>query len=349
MTPGPPSIGHPIRPEAVAGGRARGSVTKRNAFPGDQTLTNVLTKVLYGSTSANARVAILDRREFREGSTFPVELVSCRTPDGENLRMFCKYEAGRTHEGHGHRGGVSYEADVYEKILAPGRYSVPAYFGRHRDRRSGDTWFFIEALDSKSIANTHRLDSGVALPETAGWIGRFHAEFVSRAQKFSNVTRYDAGYYRGFVNRVIEFSKGRRRRYPWLIAVCRRGDEFISQLLGAQPTMIHGEFYPGNVIYEVGRICPVDWESAAVAPGELDLAALTEGWRPQLVAECERAYASSRWPDGAPTTFRRTLAAARLYWAFRWLGDSRTRFHHHRKSEGTLARLLEEAQRWPLL
>ena len=63
-------------------------------------------------------------------------------------------------------------------------------------------------------------------------------------------------------------------------AVCQRADEFIAQLLAAPRTMIHGEFYPGNILYEKGRICPVDWESAAIAAGELDLAALTEGWQP---------------------------------------------------------------------
>ena len=186
------------------------------------------------------------------------------------------------------------------------------------------------------------------LRKAAKWIGHFHADFAARANGFSQITRYDASYYRGFVDRVVEFSKGRHRRYPWLIPVCDRADEFIGQLLATQPTMIHGEFYPGNILYGKGRICPVDWESAAVGPGELDLASLTEGWSARLVAGCEREYAAARWPGGAPTAFRRTFAAARLYWAFRWLGDTRKRFQHHRKSEATLARLLEEAKRWPL-
>ena len=83
--------------------------------------------------------------------------------------------------------------------------------------------------------------------------------------------------------------------------------------------------------------------------GEVDLAALTEGWPPQLITECEQAYTRSRWSNGSPTEFRRTLAAARFYWAFRWLGDSRQRFHHHRKSDAARARMLEEAQRWLLI
>lgn len=334
---------------APATSRWVGPVVGGSPYPETGVLAEVLTTVLHERTRANAVVVILNRQEFRESSTFPAEIVSCRLSDGAHLRVFCKYEAGRSHRGHGHRAGVAYEADVYAAILAPSKCSAPLFFGKHRDRQSGDTWLFIEALDGKSIANTHRLDSRVVLPEAAAWIGRFHADFASRAQELPNITRYDARYYRGFVDRVIEFSKDSSGRYPWLTAVCERADEFIAQLLAAPRTMIHGEFYPGNILYEKGRICPVDWESAAIAAGELDLAALTEGWSPQLITECEQAYTRSRWSNGSPTEFRRTLAAARFYWAFRWLGDSRRRFHHHRKSDATLARMLEEAQRWPLI
>jgi hypothetical protein len=67
----------------------------------------------------------------------------------------------------------------------------------------------------------------------------------------------------------------------------------------------------------------VDWESAAIAAGAIDLAALTEGqhWPVALVRRCERAYRIARWPDGAPSGFARALDAARVYLHFRWLGE----------------------------
>jgi Phosphotransferase enzyme family len=318
----------------------------RAAFPDTRVLIRVLTKLLHGGMSSGERVDVLDRLELREGSTFPVEAIQCQTRDGQRVRILAKYEAGRAHTGHGHRGGVAYEADVYEHVLAASPCSAPAFFGRHHDRRSRDTWLFIEALDAKSLANTHRLNCDVVLPEAARWAGRFHADVASRTHGLSILKRYDADYYRGFVDRVIEYSAGMRRQYPWLTAVCRQAEDVIPHLLAAPTSIIHGEFYPGNILYDNGRICPVDWESAALAPGELDLASLTEGWPPALIAECERAYGQARWPEGAPSTFPRTLAAARLYWPLRWLGDSPKRFFHP-KSEATFFRLLEEAKRWP--
>jgi len=67
----------------------------------------------------------------------------------------------------------------------------------------------------------------------------------------------------------------------------------------------------------------LDWESAAVAAGEIDLAALTEGvyWPKSIVRRCEEAYLQARWPDRGSAGFRARLLAARMYLHFRWLGE----------------------------
>ena len=95
-------------------------------------------------------------------------------------------------------------------------------------------------------------------------------------------------------------------------------------LLAPPQTVIHGEYYPQNVLAQEGVIYPVDWESAAVAAGEIDLASLTEGWPAEFARRCEEEYALARWPEGAPPEFERTLAVARLYFPLRWLGHAGT-------------------------
>ena len=87
--------------------------------------------------------------------------------------------------------------------------------------------------------------------------------------------------------------------------------------------MIHGEFYSKTIMVRKEKLFVVDWESAAVAPGEIDLAALTEGklWRSKIARQCQREYQSARWPKRAPAEFQRTLDAARVYLHFRWLGE----------------------------
>ena len=69
-----------------------------------------------------------------------------------------------------------------------------------------------------------------------------------------------------------------------------------------------------------GLFCPE--ESAAVGPGEIDLATAGDGrWNPDVVDKCDAEYARARWPDGPPHDFSHRLAVARLYTQLRWLGD----------------------------
>jgi len=65
----------------------------------------------------------------------------------------------------------------------------------------------------------------------------------------------------------------------------------------------------------------VDWETAAIAPGEIDLATLTEGWPPEVSRQFEAEYQRARWPGGSPAGFQRNLDVARVYMQLRWLGD----------------------------
>jgi hypothetical protein len=83
----------------------------------------------------------------------------------------------------------------------------------------------------------------------------------------------------------------------------------------------------------------VDWESAAIADGLIDVATLTEGCPEEVVQACAKEYQRTRWPGGVPAgfKFKETLIAASLYMCFRWLGDEPSATH--RKALGYFRRL----------
>ncbi len=145
--------------------------------------------------------------------------------------------------------------------------------------------------------------------------------------------RHTRGSYLGWIRRTIAFARPLHARYPWLRTLGRHADDLVEPLLAAPRAFIHGELYPHNLLVDGSAVLAVDWQSAALAAGELDLASLTERWPADITIECELAYCRARWPDGAPPSFARTLDAARLHWLFRWLGD---------RPEWTLA----ERSRW---
>ena len=78
-------------------------------------------------------------------------------------------------------------------------------------------------------------------------------------------------------------------------------------------TLIHGELYPSNVLVDPPRVCPVDWEMAAIGPGVIDLAALCGGWETVAAARLTAAYGPVDASD---------LARACLHLALQWLGWS---------------------------
>src|SRR4029453_2183287 len=112
--------------------------TSLSPFPDLETLTAGLTSALQGD--AGGRLTLVDRQPNPHGSTFPSEVVTCRLGGGETLRLFCKYRAGCDHQAHGHRGGVAYEAEVYQRVLRLAGGPAPRCYSVYADGTTGDVW-----------------------------------------------------------------------------------------------------------------------------------------------------------------------------------------------------------------
>jgi aminoglycoside phosphotransferase (APT) family kinase protein len=297
-------------------------------------------------------LTILDREPSPYTSTFPSEVVTCRTAGGAMLRLFCKHAAGRNHQAHGHRGGVAYEARVYRSVLAPLGVPVPLCYGGYSDGSSDRILLILEHLDES--LPVHKSPDPTAMAQAARWLGAFHAAGQRHLGpagpdglgSFLNV--YDRAYYRGWARRTSQFAGAWHDRFPWLSDLCERAEGALAPLQDSPATVIHGEFYPWNILYHRGAVYPVDWESAAVAAGEIDLATLTEGWPPEVAQACEAEYRRTRWPDGPPADLERRLTAARLYLLLRWLGD-RPEWTSHESTGDSLVRLRDVAERLEIL
>ena len=198
--------------------------------------------------------------------------------------------------------------------------SVPRFYGGHVDPQSGEAWLALENLSGAlAVGKMHRAD---AMSAAARWIGQFHRNTEeSRQPCHRGIRRYTMSYYSGWVERTLEASSKYSKELPWLKKLCRRAQQLLAVLVEPELSVIHGEYYPHNILFHNGRVLPVDWESAVIGAGEIDLASLVENWSAPTVRRCVAAYVEARWPNGAPAGFERRLLAARLYFCFRWLGD----------------------------
>ena len=303
--------------------------TPQSLLPDLATLQEWLTIGLSDASREGHLVRVLKRNPPPFMSTFANEIVTCQFPGGRKRRVFIKYGGGRSHVSFGHRGDISYEAEVYRRVLQLLPGFRPKYLGAHTDSETGDTSLFLEYVDRNIRLSDIRWKRSTrqprAMAQTARWLARFHAAHESRVRdsSLSFLRRYDVMYYRGWAQRTFEFARPLLPRFPWLKALRKCGDAWFAPLLTATQTVIHGEFYAKTVLVRAQIHFMVDWESTAIAPGAIDLVALTEGegWSPKLVRRCEIEYLRTRWPGGAPAEFQRTLDAARVYLHFRWLGE----------------------------
>jgi hypothetical protein len=291
-------------------------------FPCLQMLTAGLTLALRRNGRAVDQVNVIDREPSVTASTFPSEIVTCRIDGGGVQRLYCKYAIGYNHGGHDHRRGLKYEAEVYRSVLEPLQTTTPAFCGVYADSTTGETWLILEYLDHSMPLN--QMAELVSLMSPAArWIGEFHSqtEGYLASTTIPGLIAYDAEYYCGWADRTLLFARDLRGRYPWLEAVCQKYKKLVDLLLVRPATIIHGEFESDNLLFRDGVLYPVDWESTAIAAGEMDLARLTWGWPADIAKRCELEYQQARWPKGAPSDFGRRVATARLYLPLRFLGE----------------------------
>jgi hypothetical protein len=283
-------------------------------------LEAVLDSVLRASGSIAGVRSIVRHETNVFESTFKSEIVRCELGDGTTLYLLCKRGAGHVDDVYDHKGGVPYEALVYQHILQPLQVTVPTFYGAIKDHPSGETWLILEYLpEGMRVSKMPHPD---AMSMAASWIGQFHATSEARLHELPRtlLKAYDADYYLGWARRTLLFADALPTPFYWLRGVCDGYEHRLASLMKARPSVVHGEFTPHNVLMSGGTIFPVDWESAALGAGEIDLAILTDSWPASLTEACKLAYQRARWPGGRPSDFEESLATARLYCQFRWLG-----------------------------
>ncbi len=294
--------------------------TTLSLHPDLPTLAHGLTTVLSSSDDASGAVTVLHREANVFTSSYPSEIVTCRLQDGRVIRLLCKYSAsGHDHSGYGHWGGVGYEAAVYEHVLRHMHLSSVKYYGTYTDTVTHGTWLILEYLDAARRIN--KAPQPEAMIQGAQWLGHFHrsTQLSVIPDTLSFIQRYDAYRYLTWVRRTLRYAASIYDLLPWFLPLSEQVEEVITQFAAPPWVVIHGEYYGANVLYGDGTVYPIDWESAAVAGGEIDLVSQVEGWEAGIADMCIAEYRQTRWPSGVPADFQQRLATARLISAFHWL------------------------------
>jgi hypothetical protein len=303
-------------------------------------LQQALQELLIQFTGLPRKIRRLERRPSPFTTSFPLEELTVFFNDGEQLELLFKNLSPRALPPAVRRIKPPFlndplrEIEVYRSILSRAAMGTAVCFGSVADENSDRYWLFLERIIGREL---YQIGEVEIWSKAARWLARFHHQF-RRSEALPTAVRnrliqFDAAYYRQWFDRAEQFcdrsaTSSDARRVHRLV---RQAPDLIAEVSALPVGLIHGEFYASNVLVQETssglRLCPVDWERAAIGPGLIDLAALVAG---KWSEEQKLAMAMEYWDElqriGAEGSlaaeFSRRLSICRLHVAVQWLGWS---------------------------
>lgn len=316
--------------------------------PSRATLARGLADVLATETAAHGPFVIRHRRENPRSSTYLADIVRVRFADGRQEDLLCKYADGVELLPPTPHRGLAYETQVYEQVLAAAPLSLPRFWGSFTDPDTGSL-VSVMRFYPRGMSAAQASDHG-GIDAIIGWMAEFHdwGETHAADPAWTFLARYDAEYYKLWLDRTCELARPLAKEHPWLDAAAAAYRDLIPVLVAARPALVHGELTTRNSLWADGRIMPVDWETAAIGPAEIDLAMFTFDWDLEELHEIERLYTIRRWEGKPPAEFAERMLAARLYVCFHWIFGS-PGGHTEQRIRNHLATVQCEAARWGVI
>ncbi len=287
-------------------------------LPTDDELLFGLAIALSETGSKPRKLELVDRRPNPEASTFASERITCRV-DGTELRLFCKYAVSRVGEPDP-AAGLAYEIAVYRSILGHLNLATPRYYGSVDQGVPSAPWLVVESIEAAQSIDV--MEGTEAVCAAAKWIGNFHRLMESSGSRFdtgflSQFAEADCVAPPEWLDRLKQLPRGAEP--VWWYRLVRYFLR-LAPILAEDATVIHGDYYGPNVLFQQGQVRPLDWHTARSGPGVIDLAMLLEARPSSQVEPIVSAYRLARWGANPPADLLDRLTAARLWLHFRTVG-----------------------------
>jgi len=242
----------------------------------------------------------IERERVESGVSFAVEKLRVRARDGRRVCVVLK-DLNPLHQVDAARQmrrpaleSARRELWMYQRVLSPERFGTARLYGSRWEPQHGAIWLLLEDVGEKPLSKVRDFDMWLA---AARWAARFHA--AGHELTLDGATRlvpFGRERYRACEERLaalVELLPASRRAL--LREALDHYRKLQDRLVALTPCLIHGEFFGRNVMvrtHEPDRtIAPIDWETAGLGPGLLDLVSLTSGrWKPEARLSMTRAY-----------------------------------------------------------
>lgn len=289
-------------------------------------------------------VTRLRRRMSPYSSSYVIEDLSVGLADGTRLSLVLKdlSPGSVLPTARKVRPEFLYQSDneirTYRHILASRPLGTARFHGAVEDVPGRRHWLFLERVTGPLL---WQVAGGEPWNAAARWLARLHqafpaAESPTESPGWSHLRRLDKAFFEVWPGRAetlvrrqgLGADAAERARFRHLLDQYPR---VVDRLGGLPRSFIHGEFYPSNILLQTDaepmRVCPVDWELAALGPSLLDLAALTSGdWsdadRDGMIVAYRDGLASGGGPIPSLPELTEGVEHCRLHLAVQLLGWS---------------------------
>ena len=307
-------------------------------------LHGALEELLCCYFAREVRIERLDRRVSEYCSSFIIEELDVALDDGTTHELVLKdLSPSALTEGAGQVKPKFFyeplrEIETYRRVLAQHQLGTATCYGAVVQPERKRYWLFLERLQPGLLWQHGDIE---VWKDAARWLAGMHTFLVPETERresahLAHLLNYDRAFYWRWMERAATFvgegdTSADQRAATAIRDLASRYEKVVARLLALPVTVIHGEFYASNVMIDTGperlRVCPVDWEMAAVGPGKIDLAGLTSGrWtreeRNAMALAYYEALPASRIASYDRQTFLTDLEYCRLHQAVQWLGWS---------------------------
>lgn len=307
-------------------------------IPADE-LRDGLETILSQSLAHAVRVTVMERRVSEYCSSFMLEELDVTLDDGTSLALLLKDLSPGSLFGGAVKVKPSFiydplrEIETYRRILSRHDIGAPRCHGAITEPERNRYWLLLERVAPELLWQQGELDAWTRM---AAWLAGMHGIFQKSVDYdyAAHLLHYDSEFYWRWMRRAKEFvsdgdntkTRDAAKAMDWLET---RYERVVERLCALPVTVIHGEFFASNILLDTksGRVCPVDWELAAVGPGLIDLAAMSAGnWTRDQKDAMALAYHAAMPKAGLPQPnrdeFLKDVECARLHQAVHWLGWS---------------------------
>jgi aminoglycoside phosphotransferase (APT) family kinase protein len=285
------------------------------------------------------RIARLERSPSPYRSSFWLEELDVRLEDGSVLKLMFKDLGRHALLESAQRAKPAFlydplrEIETYRLLLEPARIGTPILYGAAVNEQMGRYWLFLERVTGVELYQVGDIATWHAV---AKWLARMHGQFAQPAVSLSaeqtrHLLHYDAALFRTWVERARTLAPTQDAKSD-VFSIAERYERLVDRLASLPATLLHGEFCVSNILIEKRganalRVCPVDWEMAAIGPALIDLAALIAGdWNEEEKRTLALIYYEERTAHSPFAqdidTFMADLDCFRLHLAMQWLGWS---------------------------